>query len=155
MRSTLPSYVPRPLNILLWIITIFLVLLFLVEGGGKLILDAGTVRTFHKWGYPIWFVFLVGMLEFSGAVLISIPRFALLGAVLLIIDMIGAIVTGVIQGIAPIIFFSAVILLLIVLIGWARRKRFVGWPLLQRLAPGATTAGKSLPQRAERQHDKQ
>ncbi|HZR42183.1 MAG TPA: DoxX family protein [Ktedonobacteraceae bacterium] len=139
MKLTLPSCSRRIATTLLWIITIFLVALFLVEAGGKLLLDAKTVQVFLKWGYPAWFVVIVGILEFTGALLFLIPRFALLGAALLVIDMIGAIVTGIIQGIWPIIAFSAIVLVLLVLIGWTRRKRFVGWSLLQtRLSSFAT-----------------
>lgn len=132
MKLTLPPWSRRTAPILLWIMTLFLVVLFLVEGGGKLLLDAGTVKVFLRWGYPTWFVVLVGILELTGALLLLFPRFALLGAALLVADMIGAIVTGIIQGIVPIIAFSAVVLVLIVIIGWARRKRFVGWPFRPR-----------------------
>jgi uncharacterized membrane protein YphA (DoxX/SURF4 family) len=133
MKSTLTPRGNRIVHILLWSVTILVVALFLVEGGAKLVLDPGTVRVFLKWGYPAWFVIIVGILEFAGAILILIPQLALLGAILLVVDMIGAIMTGVIQGIVPIIVFSAVVLALIVIIGWARRKRFVGWSLLQAL----------------------
>ncbi|MBV9710518.1 MAG: hypothetical protein JO011_06365, partial [Ktedonobacteraceae bacterium] len=53
----------------------------------------------------------------------------------LVADMMGAIVTGIIQGIVPIIAFSSVVLVLLVIIGWSRRKRFVGWSSLQLLQP--------------------
>ena len=129
----------RAVSILLWSMTIFLALLFLVEGGSKLLFDAGTIKNFHKWGYPTWLVFVVGLLEFPGAILIVIPRLALLGTALLAVDMAGAIVTGAVQGILPIVLFSAFILGLVALIGWARRKRFMGWPLLQRGGRSATT----------------
>src|SRR5215469_15369999 len=97
----------RAAAVLLWSITIFLALLFLAEGSTKLLFDAGTVHTFHKFGYPDWLVFAVGLLEFPGAVLIVFPRLALLGTALMAVDMVGAITTGIIQGIVPIILFSA------------------------------------------------
>jgi uncharacterized membrane protein YphA (DoxX/SURF4 family) len=138
----------RAAVVLLRGITIFLALLFLVEGGTKLFLDAKTVATFHKWGYPAWLVFAVGLLEFPGAALIVIPRLALLGTALMAVDMVGAIVTGVVQGIVPIILFSACILLLVVLVGWTRRKRFIWWPLLQHRFLNATTVREGLPETA-------
>lgn len=138
-KAAHPSCSRRAAIILLWALTAFLVLLFLVEGGSKLLFDAGTIKNFHKWGYPTWLVFVVGLLEFPGAILIAIPRFALLGAALLVADMLGAVVTGAVQGIAPIALFSACILALVALIGWARRKQFVGWPRLQRWTTRVTT----------------
>jgi uncharacterized membrane protein YphA (DoxX/SURF4 family) len=129
-------------------VTIVLALLFLVEGGSKLLLDAGTVRTFHTWGYPIWLVFAVGLLEFPGALLILVPRLALLGAALMVIDMIGAIGTGVIQGIVPIILFSGLVLMMAALVGWTRRKRFVGWRLLQRPGLDAPAMEQNLAEAA-------
>ena len=54
--------------------------------------------------------------------------------------MIGAIVAGIVQGIVPIMVFSAVILILIAIIGWMRRKHFVGWSVLEaRFAPKNVT----------------
>ena len=135
MKRIFPPWSRRAAFILLWIMTLFLVALFLVEGGGKVLLDAGTVKVFLKWGYPAWFVIMVGIVEFTGALLLLVPRFALLGAALLVADMMGAIVTGIIQGIVPIIAFSSVVLVLLVIIGWSRRKRFVGWSSLQLLQP--------------------
>ena len=156
MKAALPPLVKaadvprsRAASIALWAITIFLVLLFLVEGGSKLLFDAGTIKNFHKWGYPTWLVFVVGLLEFPGAILILFPRLALLGAALLVADMIGAIVTGLVQGIVPIVLVSAFILALIAVIGWVRRKRFVGWSLLPRPALRATTVEERFSESAQ------
>ncbi|MBV9614663.1 MAG: DoxX family protein, partial [Ktedonobacteraceae bacterium] len=67
MKRILPPWSRRAAFILLCIMTLFLVALFLVEGGGKVLLDAGTVKVFLKWGYPAWFVIMVGIVEFTGA----------------------------------------------------------------------------------------
>lgn len=131
MKLTQPPWGRKTASILLWATTLVLVALFLVEGGGKLLLDAKTVSVFLRWGYPGWFVVTVGLLESMGALLLLFPRLALLGATLLVIDMIGAIVTGILHGIVPIIAFSGTVLVLLVIIGWVRRKRFVGWPFRQ------------------------
>jgi uncharacterized membrane protein YphA (DoxX/SURF4 family) len=48
---------------------------------------------FIDWGYPSWFRFVVGSGEFLGAVLLIVPRRRFLGAALLVVILIGAVVT--------------------------------------------------------------
>src|SRR5437016_635510 len=57
------------------------------------------VEAFALWGYPHWFLFVIGALEASGVLLLLIALFVerliLPGALLLVVDMGGAIVTRV------------------------------------------------------------
>jgi uncharacterized membrane protein YphA (DoxX/SURF4 family) len=48
---------------------------------------------FVDWGYPAWFRFVVGSGEFLGAVLLVLPRRRFIGAALLVVILIGAVVT--------------------------------------------------------------
>ena len=50
-------------------------------------------KDFQEWGYPIWFVFVVGAIEVAGAGLLLIPALRFYGALLLAADMLGATVT--------------------------------------------------------------
>jgi uncharacterized membrane protein YphA (DoxX/SURF4 family) len=48
---------------------------------------------FVDWGYPAWFRFVVGAGEIVGAVLLVIPRRRFLGAVVLTVILVGAVLT--------------------------------------------------------------
>lgn len=48
---------------------------------------------FVDWGYPAWFSFVVGGGELFAAVMLVLPRRRFLGAVVLVVTLIGAVVT--------------------------------------------------------------
>jgi putative oxidoreductase len=50
-------------------------------------------RMFTEWGYPVWFSFVIGGLEVTGAFLILVPRLTSYAAMLLIAVMLGALGT--------------------------------------------------------------
>lgn len=52
---------------------------------------------FVDWGYPAWFSFVVGAGELFAAVMLVLPRRRFLGAVVLVVILIGAVVTHVIN----------------------------------------------------------
>ena len=52
---------------------------------------------FVEWGYPSWFRFVVGSGELVGAILLTIPRRRFLGAALLSVILVGAVVTHVVN----------------------------------------------------------
>jgi uncharacterized membrane protein YphA (DoxX/SURF4 family) len=53
---------------------------------------------FAEWGYPPWFRFVVGAGEVVGAVLLVVPRRRLLGAALLGVILVGAVLTHIVNG---------------------------------------------------------
>lgn len=79
----------------LWII---LGLLFLAAGGSKLWDPATHAEKFAHWGYPLWFVYVTGIIEVLGAIGLFIPAGRLYGVLLLSITMIGATVTHIRAG---------------------------------------------------------
>lgn len=62
-------------------------------GAAKLASTAELVGNFQRWGFPWWFVYLTGLLEVAGALLILPPKTRIYGATLLAATMVGAIGT--------------------------------------------------------------
>ena len=88
--------VTRPtkgLNIVLWILQILAAAAFFLAGGSKLAGVAPMVEMFDKIGLGQWFRYLTGGLEVTGAILLLIPATVVLGGVLLVMTMVGAIAT--------------------------------------------------------------
>lgn len=67
-------------------------------GGAKLASVPELVEGFARWGYPWWFVYLTGLLEVLGAMLILVPKTRIYGAALVASTMLGAIGTHVAAG---------------------------------------------------------
>ena len=80
-------------NIVLWILQILAVATLFLAGGSKLSGVAPMVEMFDKIGLGQWFRYLTGGLEDTGAILLLIPTREVLGGVLLVMMMVGAIAT--------------------------------------------------------------
>jgi putative oxidoreductase len=77
-------------------ISILVGVLFLFAGGTKLApgaMQARHVETFIRWGYPGWFMYVVGVVEVGGGLLLFIPATRFYAAALLACNMIGAAIT--------------------------------------------------------------
>ena len=84
---------PKAKNIVAWILQVLVALQFLMAGGTKFIDTATWIERFANWGYPAWFNYVIGLVEVAGAVLLVLPKYARYGAILLILNMVGAAVT--------------------------------------------------------------
>jgi putative oxidoreductase len=109
-------------DVILRLLQILTAAAFLMSGFAKLSGNPLMIETFDKIGIGQWFRFLTGAIEMVSAVLLLVPKFAPVGALLLICTMIGAIFTHVlIIGGSPL---AAIVLFLInYIIFWARRER--------------------------------
>ena len=76
-----------------WTVQVLLAAAFLAAGGAKLASDPSMVAIFDQVGVGQWFRYLTGAVEITGAVLILIPKAAILGAALLACTMAAAVVT--------------------------------------------------------------
>ena len=83
----------------------------------------GWAARFEAWGYPEWFLSVVGLGEIAGAILLMIPSFAKPAAAVLATIMVGAAGTHVWHGELPRIVLPMVLLVLVVLVGLARGRR--------------------------------
>lgn len=84
---------PRMKNIIAWIVTILLAAWMTVAGIPKLMGPEEMLQSFDKWGYPHWFMYVVGIGEIAVAIGIFIPKIRVLAVGLLAVIMIGATVT--------------------------------------------------------------
>jgi len=83
----------KAMNIVLWILQILGAAMFLMAGGNKLAGNEQMVGMFEAISIGQWFRYLTGGIEVAAAILLLIPRFSGIGALLLIPTMIGAILT--------------------------------------------------------------
>lgn len=64
----------RKARIGLWILTSLLAVFFAGGAIGKLAGSQEMVEAFQAWGYPAWFMYVVGAGEIAGAILLLLPR---------------------------------------------------------------------------------
>ncbi len=113
-----------------WVIAVVLALAFFGFGMLKLTSQPMMVANFAGWGFPSWFLYVTGSIEVISAVLLLIPRTALVGAALLVCTMIGALVTHLTHGQAAMIGAPGVLLVLLLALVWLR-----GWNRALSLSP--------------------
>lgn len=77
----------------LTLLSLLLALLFLLAGGSKLFAPELHFNDFQSWGYLLWSIWVIGMVEVGGALLLVLPQMRFFGAVLLAANMLGATVT--------------------------------------------------------------
>jgi putative oxidoreductase len=119
----------------LWAAQIVVALPFFAAGGAKVVGLAPMVAIFEKIGIGQWFRYVTALVEISGAVLLLIPRLAVVGAALLGCTMTGATIVhlGVIGG-NPVP--ALILLALNLVIVWLRRAEL---SLIWRSAAGSAT----------------
>jgi putative oxidoreductase len=92
-------YLIPEMRMVIAVLSVALALLFLFAGSSKLFSPIMHARDFQDWGYPHWFIYVVGGIEVAGALLLLAPfvrysaKLRLYGALLLAVDMIGATAT--------------------------------------------------------------
>ena len=130
MSQTIPNNVAgagtsstgKVLNIVLWVLQIALAALFLMAGFAKLSGDPQMVGMFQTIGVGQWFRYVTGGVEVVAALLLLIPRFCGVGALLLVPTMLGAIATHLfVVGGSSVV--PLVLLIVAGLIAWGRRDR--------------------------------
>jgi uncharacterized membrane protein YphA (DoxX/SURF4 family) len=77
--------------------SILLALIFLASGLAKLASLEFELVAFERWGYSIWFMYLIGAVEVVGGLGLLMHRFSAAAGAALAIMMIGAIATHVIH----------------------------------------------------------
>ena len=110
--------------IALWIGTIVVFILLAAGGVQKLTLEKSALVDFSYWGYPFWFMIAIGIIESVSAILLLIPRLALVGAAFIVLDMLGAIVTTVLHAEYDRAVLSAILAAISALILRARWVQF-------------------------------
>jgi putative oxidoreductase len=84
---------PRGVTIVLWMLQVLAAVAFLGAGISKLAGAAQMVQMYDVIGVGQWFRYVTGIIEVGSAVLLLIPAGAVVGAILLVCTMVGAILT--------------------------------------------------------------
>ncbi|HNP62029.1 MAG TPA: DoxX family protein, partial [Nitrospirales bacterium] len=109
----------RVLNIVLCVL---LGIFFIAAGGAKLMGSESQVEHFAQWGYPIWFLYLTGVIEVGGGLCLFIPKTQWYGMVVLSITMVGAALTHLKAGEMGAVPVPLVLLGLLLLLAWMIRE---------------------------------
>jgi uncharacterized membrane protein YphA (DoxX/SURF4 family) len=107
-----------------WTLQVLGLVLFAVAGAAKITGTPATVAVFEAIGIGQWFRYAAGGLEIIGAVLLMVPTRAGIGAALLSVVMVGAVLTHlVVLHTSP--AFPAGLLLAMLAVAWLRREPLI------------------------------
>lgn len=117
-------------NVAMTMLCSLLALLFLVAAGMKLFACAFETTNFAHFGYAPWFMYMIGVVEFAGAIFLAIDRTRGLAALAMAAIMVGAVASHLRAGdgigmAAP----AAIALVLCLVVAYAR------WHDLGAIAP--------------------
>ena len=76
-------------DLALWLVTAFLVYVFVRQGLAKFSDSSGWARAFTVWHYPVWFRILIGGCETAASLLLLTRRTASIGAAMIAVVMLG------------------------------------------------------------------
>ena len=98
----------RPKNRVQTVLTVLLSLAFLLSGIMKLTGAEQIRQGFENWGYPIIFMYFIGLCEVAGAIGLWLRRFSFAAKICIILLMAGAVLTHLVfdsfqEAMAPII----------------------------------------------------
>ena len=85
-------------NIISWVLQVLLGLQMLMAGQAKFTRPESWASQFERWGYPDDFFYLIGGLEVLLAIGLFIPRFVTYASSALVVIMLGATITLVVNG---------------------------------------------------------
>ncbi len=129
----------RDSRIGLYAISGVLTAIFLFAGGFALSNAPQAVAGVARYGYPHWFLFVVGAVEVLSAIALWVPRIRVLGALGICAIMVGAVITHLTHGEARVIPIPIALLILSATVAYARRDEI---PAL--LGRAARTAPRSV-----------
>ena len=120
-------------ELLCWLFAIIIALAFITTGWPMIFGSAEVESEFIQWGYSTDFAHLVGILQIIAGILVIIPRFAFVGALMATVIMSGAVYTHLVTSIgSP--GFAVVLLILAVFLLILRRKQSIYYARQRREA---------------------
>ena len=120
-RLELPE-ISKGRNAVLWVLQVLGAAIFFMTGLMKLSGNEQMAQMFDVIGIGQWFRYATGFIEFGSAILLLLPAFSGIGALLLVPTMIGAILTHLfIIGGSPTLPVGLLVAMSIV--AWGRRER--------------------------------
>ncbi len=119
------NFLSKGIPIIIWIISALIAYDFVLQGWRKFDPQGWWAPAFENWGYPTWFMILIGVMEVGGAVLLVIPNIRYIGAMMLTLVMIGAVTTKSLHKISidEILYFISTIATLLLMVGYGFKKR--------------------------------
>ena len=99
--------------------------MFVMMGGMKFMAPAEMVENFVRWGYPAWFIYVVGAIEVGAGILLAIPVTRVVGALILEVTMLGAAGTHLVAGEYAQSIPALVLFAVVAAIVYANRKQIV------------------------------
>jgi putative oxidoreductase len=133
-------------TVIAWVFQILSAVPVLGAAVGKLLSTPGWVGRFSNWGYPDGFYFVVGVLEVVGVVALLIPRTAGRAAAGLLVIMIAALLTHLVNGEGIAVVRPLIVIVLLAPVLWLRGFAS-GWRPASRPMPSqaATAASRRTP----------
>jgi len=101
-----------------WVV---LAIFFIMAGGSKLLNPDTHAESFSNWGYPLWFLYVTGLIEVGGAIGLLIPATRLYATLVLGVTMLGAAVTHLRAGEMGAVPVPLVLLGLLMVLAWTLR----------------------------------
>ncbi len=115
------------LNILAWILAVLLAVVFVFAGGAKLLGARAMIQEFAQIGIGQWFRYFTGILEFSGAIGVLIPKYRTWAALQIAIVMVGATAANIwVLHLPPLAGLTAFLLAAALALAWLRRPKALG-----------------------------
>jgi putative oxidoreductase len=103
-----------------------LTVVFLVAAGMKFAAVPFEIAGFARFGYPLWFMYVVGVLQLLGAVLLWTRGCVAVGAGLLAVLMVGAVGSHLLAGDPALMPLPALVLLILLSgVAYARRSELL------------------------------
>jgi putative oxidoreductase len=93
-------------------------LFFIMAGGKKLLGQEAQIDSFFRWGYPLWFLYLIGAIELVGGISLLIPQLRFFAILILSVTMIGALVTHYRAGELAAVPVPVILLILLLILAW-------------------------------------
>lgn len=113
-------------TIALHVLAALLGLAFLASGAPKVV--GMDLQDFSRFGYPGWFLYVVGVMEVVGGLLVFVPATRRYGAAVIACVMVGAIVTHLKMGETGEVIPPAVLLAMAAVLVWVYRPRLKQLP---------------------------
>ena len=110
------------IDVVLWILSLFLISIFLRQGMAKFSDTSGWAAAFRGWHYPVWFRIVVGVAETAAAILLLTRRTATFGAIIIIVVMLGGMATHVRTGRPGQVTSEVLPLVIATIVALGRRK---------------------------------
>lgn len=95
---------------------------FIMAGGKKLLGQEAQIDSFFQWGYPLWFLYLVGAIELVGGICLLIPQVRFFAVLVLSVTMVGAFITHLRVGEMEAIPVPLVLLTFLFILAWTIRR---------------------------------